>query len=86
MMDHESCHHLLNSLSEFVDGSLEAELCLEIERHLADCDNCQVVVDSLRKTIYLYHVSAQESPTVPAEVRQRLFRRLNLEDFGQKNS
>lgn len=85
MMDHETCHHLLNSLSEFVDGSLEAELCLEIERHLADCDNCQVVVDSLRKTIYLYHLTAQESPTVPVEVRQRLFHRLNLEDFGQKN-
>ena len=50
MMDHESCHHLLGSLSEFVDGSLEEHLCNEIERHLSDCDNCRVVIDSLKKT------------------------------------
>lgn len=86
MMDHESCHHLLNSLSEFVEGSLEAELCMEIERHLAGCDNCQVVVDSLRKTIYLYHVTAQESTEVPIDVRKRLFHRLKLDEFIQKNS
>lgn len=86
MMDHENCHHLLGSLSEFVDGSLETELCIEIERHLAGCDNCQVVVDSLRKTIYLYHVTAQPSPAVPDDVRKRLFRRLHLDEFIQKNS
>ena len=86
MMDHENCHHLLGSLSEFVDGSLETKLCTEIERHLAGCDNCQVVIDSLRKTIYLYHVTAQQSPAVPDEVRMRLFRRLHLDEFIQKNS
>lgn len=86
MMDHEHCHHLLGSLSEFVDGTLETELCTEIERHLAGCDNCQVVVDSLRKTIYLYHVTAQQSPAVPDDVRQRLFHRLNLDEFIRKNS
>jgi anti-sigma factor RsiW len=85
-MDHETCHHLLSSLSEFVDGSLEAELCMEIERHLEGCDNCQVVVDSLRKTIYLYHVTAQETVDMPSSVRQRLFHRLNLDEFLQKNS
>lgn len=85
-MDHENCHNLLNSLSDFVDGSLETELCIEIERHLADCENCQVVVDSLRKTIYLYHITAQDSADMPSDVRQRLFHRLNLDEFIQKDS
>ncbi len=87
MMDHENCHHLLGSLSEFVDGSLESELCAEIERHLSGCDNCKIVVDSLRRTITLYHAVAQEPATVPEDVRQRLYLCLNLEDFieGRKS-
>jgi anti-sigma factor RsiW len=76
----ERCHHLLASLSEYVDGELSDELCIEINRHLADCKDCQVVVDTLRKTVYLYH-AASAVPEVPAEVRERLYRCLNLDDF-----
>ena len=79
-MNHENCHHLLDSLSEYIDGTLGEQLCSEIERHLVDCENCNIVVDSLRKTIYLYHATA-EAPTVPEEIRQRLFLRLDLEEF-----
>jgi hypothetical protein len=38
-----------------------------------------VVVDTLRKTIELYH--QESSPTVPDDVRRRLFKRLQLEDL-----
>ncbi len=79
-MNHKECHHLLSSLSEYVDGSLEQRICAEIERHLADCMDCRVVVDTLNKTVDLVHQSALQVDT-PDEVRQRLFRRLNLEDF-----
>jgi len=83
-MAHENCRHLLDSLSEYVDGVLEETLCAEIERHLADCDNCRIVVDSLRKTVYLYHVTAPPA-SVPDDVRARLFQRLDLDDFLDKN-
>lgn len=83
MSGHEKCRHLLGSLSEYIDGTLEAELCSELEKHLAECENCRVVVDSLEKTIYLYHTTA-ENVTVPDEVRDRLFRRLNLDDYLEK--
>ena len=79
-MDHESCHHLLGSLSEFVDGSLQEYLCNEIERHLTDCEDCRVVIDSLKKTIYLYHTTRDANP-MPDEVRQRLYLRLELDEF-----
>jgi len=81
MMDQHECRHLLGSLSEFVDGSLEGEICAEIERHLADCQNCRIVVDTLEKTVYLYRATAQET-TVPEEVRQRLFRCLDIDDLA----
>ena len=84
-MDHESCRHLLGSLSEYVDGDLGEELCAEIDRHLQDCNNCRVVIDSLRKTINLYQVTTP-SPSVPNDVRQRLFHSLDLDEFLEKKA
>jgi anti-sigma factor RsiW len=84
MMDHGSCRHLLASLSEYIDGTLGNELCSELERHLEDCENCRIVVDSLRKTVYLYRVTS-EPPTMPDDVRQRLFMRLDLDEFLEKD-
>ena len=79
-MEHPGCRTLLGSVSEFVDGTLEDELCAEIQRHMDGCDNCRIVVDSLRKTIYLYQVT-KEPATVPEDVRERLFKRLDLDSF-----
>lgn len=79
-MDHESCRSLLGSLSDYVEGQLGDELCAEITRHLEHCENCRIVIDSLRKTVYLYHVTT-ESPTVPKDVRERLFTCLDLSEF-----
>lgn len=78
---HPSCREMLSSLSEYLDGELEAELCAAIESHLAECKNCRIVVDTLRKTITLYHQHAEQDLSMPEEVHLRLFKRLNLEDF-----
>ncbi|MCI0519213.1 MAG: zf-HC2 domain-containing protein [Chloroflexi bacterium] len=83
-MEHSNCRHLLGSLSEYVDGALEEQLCAEIERHLSGCENCRVVVDTLNKTVSLYHQSAARA-IAPSGVRQRLFKRLDLEEFLGKN-
>lgn len=80
--DHKDCSYLLGSLSEYVDGTLEDMLCEEIERHVAECEDCRVVIDTLEKTIYLYHASAGlEPPGVPEDVKERLYKRLDLDDF-----
>jgi len=80
--NHEDCSHLLGSLSEYVDGNLEKMLCEEIERHVADCEDCRIVIDTLEKTVYLYHASAElNPPNVPNDVKERLYKRLDLDDF-----
>ncbi|HBX69361.1 MAG TPA: hypothetical protein DEH25_08240 [Chloroflexi bacterium] len=85
--EHKDCHHLLSSLSDYVDGALEEQLCQEIERHVSGCEDCRIVIDTLEKTIYLYHTSAaSEPPGVPEDVKERLFKRLDLEDFLPKAS
>ena len=78
--EHGSCRYLLSSLSEYVDETLETELCAEIERHLSECENCRVVVDTLRKTVSIVHTTHTE-PTMPEDVRERLYKRLDLDDF-----
>ena len=73
------CQRLLEDMSDYLDGEAPAELCAEIERHLASCDDCRVVVDTLRKTITLYHELPQ--PELPAEARLRLYKSLDLTEF-----
>ena len=77
---HGNCANLLGSLSEYIDGALSPELCLEIEKHLAGCEDCQVVLNTTRRTIDLVHAPG-EKMDLPEEVRERLFKRLNLDDF-----
>jgi mycothiol system anti-sigma-R factor len=78
--DGQHCSELLAELSEYVDGSLQQSLCDAIEHHLQDCPNCTIVVDTLRKTIQLIQVTSR-SEHMPDEVRERLYKNLNLDDF-----
>ena len=80
-VDRPTCRSLLGLLSDYVDGELSEELCQEIESHTIECQNCRVVVDTLRKTISLYHETAAESAEIPVEIRTKLYKTLNLEDF-----
>ncbi len=79
-MDHHNCHDLLASLSDYIDGQLPAEFCAEIEKHMAGCQKCRVVVDTLQKTVTLYQ-EISEPGDLPVGVRERLYQCLELEDF-----
>jgi anti-sigma factor RsiW len=81
--DHKNCKQLLGSLSEYVDGELDEELCNVLEHHLEDCEDCRIVVDTLRKTVSLYHTTAKNEVISP-DIRQRLFKSLNIEDYLEK--
>lgn len=74
---------MLGSLSEYVDGELDEELCSALEHHLEDCEDCRIVVDTLRKTVYLYHETAA-AENIPSDIRQRLYKSLNIQDFLEK--
>lgn len=82
-MEEKNCKSLLASLSDYVDGTAQEELCRELERHLANCDNCRIVVDTLKKTVYLYQSNADTN--LPVTVRERLFKRLNLDEYLKTN-
>jgi len=77
---HKNCEELLGSLSAYIDGDLSPELCQELEKHLAGCNDCRVVLNTTKRTIDLVH-SPIEKPDLPEDVRERLFKRLNLDNY-----
>lgn len=74
------CKVLLGSLSEYIDGELQADLCALIEEHVKDCENCRIVVDTLRKTVEIYEQTAPRAE-LPAAIRERLFGKLDLAEY-----
>ncbi len=78
-MEQHDCRHLLGDLSDYLDGEASDAVCAEIERQLANCTDCRVVVDTLRKTVTLYRT--QPKPLLSTDARDRLYRALNLEEF-----
>ena len=73
------CGKMLSALSEYLDGELEKALCAQIEAHMAECSDCKMVVDTLRKTVVLYHQHGQVE--VPLDVKQRLYKVLKLDEL-----
>jgi RNA polymerase sigma-70 factor (ECF subfamily) len=72
----DNCADLLAQLNAYVDDELQAELCRDLERHLAGCTDCQTVIDTLAHTINLYRTLGSTPEQLPEDVEVRLVRRL----------
>ena len=64
------CDEVLDQLSEYIDEETRAELCDAIREHLVRCQDCQVKVDTVRKTIVLYQKNS--SVEIPVRVTTKL--------------
>ncbi len=73
------CGDLLGPLSDYISGEAAESLCAQIEAHMAECEDCRVMVDTLRKTIFLYR--ADNPSELPGDVRRRLYQKLDLSAF-----
>jgi predicted anti-sigma-YlaC factor YlaD len=59
------CGEVREKLSDYIDQETLDEICREIEAHLAQCDDCRVEVDTVKKTIMLY----QKGSSVEVPIR-----------------
>lgn len=82
--DENECDRVLTHLNDYIDHKLSPELCEELEAHLAECENCRVVFDTLNKTLYLVHQLRDQPPVLPEAVEYRLFAVMKLEQFIPK--
>lgn len=65
------CNELIEQLGEYLDTDEKTDLCRAIEQHMSVCPDCQVYVDTVKKTIVLYQADRQLIET-PATVNSRL--------------
>jgi anti-sigma factor RsiW len=49
-----TCTDFLSQLTDFFDGAVEPQLLAEVEKHIAECKHCEVVLDTTTKTINIY--------------------------------
>lgn len=64
------CEDFIKGLADYVDGEIEPELCNEIERHIGQCNNCRIMVDTMRQTVRLCREGKEEK--LPPALEQKL--------------
>ncbi|HOP06184.1 MAG TPA: zf-HC2 domain-containing protein [candidate division Zixibacteria bacterium] len=67
----KGCPDYINELNDYLDGAIDPELCAEIEAHIGQCNNCRIMVDSMRQTVRLCREGT------PEELPEKLSARLN---------
>lgn len=70
-----SCEELLRRLTDYAEGSLDAGLCSELQRHLADCAPCSELQQDLQDLARLCREC--DAPRLPDSLRRRLQARLS---------
>lgn len=81
----ENCPEYVNELNDYLDGTLDSSLCAEIEKHLGKCENCRIMVDTLKQTVKLCR-GGKEEP-LPPVLESRLNNLLKAKwdkKFGKK--
>lgn len=63
-----TCPDVLTLFSRHVEGEINADVCAEMERHVAACERCRAACDSLRRTLVLCRTSAS-SVEVPPKIQ-----------------
>ena len=69
MIDTEalSCQELVELVTDYLEGALDARDVLAFERHLTGCDGCTEYVEQLRTTIRLVGTLTPDDLTRDAE-------------------
>jgi hypothetical protein len=74
-----TCEDLHERLTELAEDALPTDACDEINRHLAECRDCQLVRQDLEDLARLCRDAAQPT-TMPAELRGRIAQMLTNPD------
>lgn len=64
------CSDVMEQLADYLDADAREELCREIKSHLDRCHDCQVYVDTVKKTIVLYQ--SDHGIRIPLALSQNL--------------
>lgn len=72
-----SCRDVLAELAEYLDDEVTAAIRRELEAHLAQCQTCQVVYDSTRKSVRI--VTESRSFELPPGLSDQIMQKIATE-------
>jgi anti-sigma factor RsiW len=78
-----NCKSVISELSNYLDGELEVAVKQELEQHLVDCEECNMVVDQTKLTVDIFCDS--ELVALPPDVQTRLHEALRRK-FSEKET
>lgn len=78
-----TCKDFLNELSEFLDDTVDREIKAKLEKHVSECPNCWVVLDTTQKTIKVY--KGMEPQQIPSDIHSRLMNALQKKLAAARN-
>lgn len=62
-----SCPDILITFSKHLEDEISADLCAEMEQHVAGCDRCRGTCDSLKRTLALCKTSISQKVPDPVQ-------------------
>ncbi|MCL6545671.1 MAG: zf-HC2 domain-containing protein [Bryobacteraceae bacterium] len=65
-----TCDQFLQELSDYLDEEVREDVRRELEKHMAECPNCWVMVDTTKKTLSIY--KKLEPDPLPEPLKARL--------------
>ena len=79
-----TCKEFLQELTDYLDSTVDAELRLKLERHINECPNCFVILDTTQRTIKVY--KGMQPQEIPQEVHVRLMKAVERKIAASKTA
>ncbi len=67
-----TCQEVMDQLADYLEPEAQAELVEQVNLHVGSCLHCRVEVDTLRRTIMIYHFETQVVLPVQLDARLRM--------------
>jgi hypothetical protein len=77
-----TCKQFLQELNDYLDPNTDPETKRHLQRHVSECPNCFVIVDTTQKTLQVY--KGVEPQTIPDDVKSRLWKALEKKMASKK--
>lgn len=79
-----TCKEFLRELNDFLDDVIDPAMRQDWQKHVDECPNCFVMVDTTRKTLAVY--KGQEEQQVPPDIKTRLMEALAKKMAARKSA
>jgi predicted anti-sigma-YlaC factor YlaD len=82
----DKCADYLKDLNDYLDGALDPGLCFEIEKHVGHCENCRIMIDTMKQTVILCRDGVAEKLPTTMELKLKNALKARWEEHFKNNN